>query len=219
MQILGGSREPTYPHAAQIPPGGTSSYGQWRDTVLSAEDAGADMLLGYNHLMVPNVTGRTGDGRPIVDDTAPPLPNFEAWTALASWAEITSSAEIGLLVAGAGFRNPDLVAEVARTVDHISGGRVVIGIGAGWFEPDYTEYGYEYGSGGSRHEVFVLIEAAERIGRDSAEIERAVSWYDAESSAQFANQGATLFTVSIHAADGHDLTELKDAVAWRDSGS
>src|SRR5439155_6915990 len=78
--------------AVQIPPGGTPSYAAWRDTVLRAEDAGVDVLLGYDHFLVPAITGIDADGRPIVAENHPPLPNFESWTALASWAEITSRA-------------------------------------------------------------------------------------------------------------------------------
>jgi probable F420-dependent oxidoreductase len=147
--------------AAQIPPAATPSYSAWRDAILRAEEVGTDAIFGYDHFMVPAVTGRDENGRPITAPDPPVQPNFESWTALASWAEITTRAELGLLVGGAGFRNPDLLADMARTVDHISDGRVILGLGAGWYQPDYTEYSYDFGTVSSRHEVFV--DALERI--------------------------------------------------------
>src|ERR1700757_3320969 len=88
---------------------------------------------------------------------------FECWSLLAACALHTRAPQNGPMVSCVGYRNPDLLAYVAGTVDQLSGGRLVLGLGAGWFERDYDEYGYEFGE--ARDRVRLFRQALPRIKR------------------------------------------------------
>jgi len=98
-----------------------------------ADRLGYDTLWTWDHLY------------PIVGDVEGPI--YEGWLTLAAWAQATERIRLGLMVGANTFREPALTAKMATTLDHISGGRAILGIGGAWFETEHEAYGLAFGDG------------------------------------------------------------------------
>jgi F420-dependent oxidoreductase-like protein len=110
-----------------------TDWPQLRDACIAAERAGFDSIWLDDHLL--NDEGDWHD------------PKLEAWSTLTAVAAVTTRARLGLLVSANTFRNPGLTAKLATTLDHVSGGRAVLGIGGAWFEREHDAFGIDFASG------------------------------------------------------------------------
>src|SRR4051812_46827335 len=111
----------------------TDSWPAISEAAVRADRAGAASLWTWDHL------------NSIVGPWEGPI--LEGWSVLAGWSQVTEHATLGLMVGANTFRNPGLTAKLATTLDHLSGGRAILGIGGAWFEREHEAFGIDFGSG------------------------------------------------------------------------
>jgi alkanesulfonate monooxygenase SsuD/methylene tetrahydromethanopterin reductase-like flavin-dependent oxidoreductase (luciferase family) len=123
------------------------TWDQLATMARTAEDIGLDSIWLGDHLMYR-----------YADTTKAPRGPYEAWTTLAALAAITSRVQLGPLVASALFHSPPMIAKKAATLDQVSNGRFILGLGAGWHEPEYRGFGVPFDHRFSRFtEAFTII--------------------------------------------------------------
>lgn len=125
-----------------------SSGGSWSEILersVAAERSGWDGVWVPDHFMLP-----AGGYNDKAADDSELAPVHEAWSLLAGLAAVVPRVRLGPMVSGNTYRHPAVLAKQAATVDHISGGRVVVGIGAGWQQNEHERYGLTYGTAGER---------------------------------------------------------------------
>ncbi|MGH2562223.1 MAG: LLM class flavin-dependent oxidoreductase [Thermomicrobiales bacterium] len=127
------------PNGDGIMGGGNGRWHDVRAIAQRAEEVGFDSVWVADHVLFR------------FPDEAP-QGRWECWSLLAALAATTERIEIGPLVSCMSFRNPAMLAKIAESVDEISGGRLILGLGAGWHEPEYTAYGYPFDHRVSRFE-------------------------------------------------------------------
>jgi F420-dependent oxidoreductase-like protein len=129
------------------------SWEQWKALAAACDEHGYEALFRSDHYL--SVMGRGDRG------------SLDAWSTLAALAAVTSRVRLGTLVSPATFRHPSVLAKSAVTVDQVSGGRVELGIGAGWLEAEHTAYGFPFAD--MRTRMDVMAEQMEIIARSFAD--------------------------------------------------
>ncbi len=132
------------PFAEDPDAGGMPSYATIRERALLAEAAGFDSIWLYDHLLF-----RFPD--------QPTVGIWEIWTVLSALAEATERVEIGTVVLCVPFRNPAILAKMADTLDEVSGGRLILGLGAGWNQPEFDAFGIPFDHRAARFEEALQI--------------------------------------------------------------
>ena len=147
------------------------TWPQLAEMATVAEQAGLDSIWLGDHLMY----------RYARHEREPRGP-FEAWTTLAALASVTSRVELGPLVASMGFHSPAMIAKMAATIDQISNGRFILGLGSGWHEPEYKGFGFPFDHRVARfEEAFTILRAL----LDAGECDFAGEYYTIEGGLLF----------------------------------
>ena len=128
--------------------GDSMRWSEILDMAKLAEDVGFDSLWVVDHFLYQLADGRE------------PIGLWECWSQISALAACTETVELGTLVLGMGFRNPALLAKMADTVDEISGGRLILGVGTGYHEVEYRAFGYPYDHRYSRFAEAIQIVSA-----------------------------------------------------------